>query len=271
LKREGDIEPARLAAHPAVIANAIEGRLTVPEAAERRPLSQRQVQRRQKKHAARSPAWAEPGNRGRRPAKALAESMRPPAGKLAAGKYAGFNDAHRHEKLTPAEGRKRSRPSVRRMLRQAKIASPPQRRPPVPVPAGAVGARGKELAGRRQPSGRAARARSRSNLVRGRGRCSQPRFRRPLSVGAGRGGGLPALIPPPRGTTRYSLKRVPGPARQPGRAMIRIGGAKSNWPEGRLPPRWAALWRNSAGPRSWRAQPRPKEVWSGLGGASRIA
>jgi transposase len=113
-----------------VIENAIEGRLTVQEAAELLPLSERQGKRLKKKHDERNPAWAYHGNRGRRPANALAESMRQQVVKLASGKYAGFHDAQLHEKLTQAEGLKLSRQSVRRILRQAKIVSPQKRRPP---------------------------------------------------------------------------------------------------------------------------------------------
>jgi transposase len=113
-----------------VIENAVEGRWTVQEAAELLPLSGRQVQRLKKKHDERNPAWAYPGNRGRQPANALAESIRQQVIEFASGKYAGFHDAHRHEKLTQAEGLKLSRQSVRRILRQAKRASPPRRRPP---------------------------------------------------------------------------------------------------------------------------------------------
>jgi hypothetical protein len=60
---------------------------------------------------------------------AIAEEIRIRVIELAGGKYAGFNDSHLHEKLTEIEGLTLSRPSVRRILRQAGMRSPQKRRP----------------------------------------------------------------------------------------------------------------------------------------------
>jgi hypothetical protein len=46
------------------------------------------------------------------------------------GKYAGLNDQHFTEKLTEVEGIVLSRPTVRRILRQAGIGAARRRRPP---------------------------------------------------------------------------------------------------------------------------------------------
>jgi hypothetical protein len=59
-----------------VIKDGVEGRLAGQEAVELLQLSGRQLKRLKKKHDERNPAWAYHGNRGRRPANALAESIR---------------------------------------------------------------------------------------------------------------------------------------------------------------------------------------------------
>lgn len=113
-----------------VIENAVEGRVTVQEAAELLQISERQVKRLKKKHDGSNLQWVYHGNRGQRPVNAITECIRQQVIEFASGKYADFNDAHLHEKLTQTEGLKLSRQSVRRILRQAKIASPQKRRPP---------------------------------------------------------------------------------------------------------------------------------------------
>ncbi len=79
---------------------------------------------------AEGPAGLVHGNRGRASPRRLAEDRRARILELAAGRYAGVNDSHLAELLAEREGIKRSRVSVRRILRAAGIASPRTRRPP---------------------------------------------------------------------------------------------------------------------------------------------
>ena len=111
-----------------VVENAVEGRLSVSEAAELRQLSSRQVKRLKQAYDATDAGWVHHGNQERRPSNAISEAVRDQVVELATGKYAGFNDSHLHEKLVKAEGLVLSRPSVRRILRQAGIRSPQKRR-----------------------------------------------------------------------------------------------------------------------------------------------
>ena len=113
-----------------VIENAVQGRLTVGEAAELLQISRRQVQRLKKRHDANRAEWVVHGNRGRIPGNAIAPSVRQRVVDLATGKYGGFNDTHLQEKLKTAEGIAISRQSVRRILRTAGLRSPQKRRAP---------------------------------------------------------------------------------------------------------------------------------------------
>ena len=113
-----------------VIENAVQGRLTVSEAAGLLQISDRQVKRLKKKAKTESADWVHHGNVGRHPANAISTAIEARVVHLASGKYAGFNDTHLHQKLTQAEGLKLSRQSVRRILRKAGMASPQKRRAP---------------------------------------------------------------------------------------------------------------------------------------------
>jgi transposase len=113
-----------------VVENAVEGRVSVIEAAELLQVSTRQVKRLKRQYDPADADWVHHGNRGRQPSNAIAEEIRIRVIELAGGKYAGFNDSHLHEKLTEIEGLALSRPSVRRILRQAGMRSPQKRRPP---------------------------------------------------------------------------------------------------------------------------------------------
>ena len=112
-----------------VIENAVEGRMTVGEAAALLDLSRRQVQRLKGRYQPGEPTWVYHGNQDRRPSNALPAGVRRRVVALAKGKYAGFNDSHLQEKLTEQEGLRLSRQSVRRILRAAGRASPQRRRP----------------------------------------------------------------------------------------------------------------------------------------------
>jgi len=112
-----------------VIENAVEGRLSVSEAAGLLQLSERQVQRLKRRYCPDTVAWVHHGNRGRPMPWALSAALRQTILELARRKYAGFNDSHLCQKLHSEENLVVSRESVRRILRSAKLASPQKRRP----------------------------------------------------------------------------------------------------------------------------------------------
>lgn len=113
-----------------VIEKAVEGGISVGEAAGLLKLSQRQVKRLKRGSQGRSADWVYHGNRGKAPANRLSGALRKQVVDLAKGRYKGFNDTHLWEKLTKHEGLKLSRPSVQRILREAGLASPQKRRAP---------------------------------------------------------------------------------------------------------------------------------------------
>jgi transposase len=77
-----------------VIENAVDGRLSVSEAAGLLQLSERQVQRLKRRYRPESVAWVHHGNRGRPMPWALPTGLRRTILQLARGKYQGFNDSH---------------------------------------------------------------------------------------------------------------------------------------------------------------------------------
>jgi transposase len=113
-----------------VIENAVEGRISVGEAAEVLGLSTRQVKRLKGRSVGKLADWVDHGNRGKTPANRISETVRKQAVELAQGRYQGFNDTHFWEKLQKLEGVALSRQSVQRILREAGIASPQKRRAP---------------------------------------------------------------------------------------------------------------------------------------------
>jgi transposase len=113
-----------------VVESAVEGRVSVAEAAALLGVSERQVKRLKGKYDADDARWVHHGNRGREPGNAISSEVRDRVLELAGGKYAGFNDSHLQEKLTRNEGLVLSRASVRRILREAGMRSPQKRRPP---------------------------------------------------------------------------------------------------------------------------------------------
>jgi len=112
-----------------VIEKAVDGRLSVREAAGLLQRSERQVQRLKRRYQPNSADWVRHGNRGKPRSWALDASLRQRVLELATGKYAGFNDSHLRQKLVEKEGLAISRESVRRILRKAKRPSPQKRRP----------------------------------------------------------------------------------------------------------------------------------------------
>ena len=112
-----------------VIEKAVDGRLSVREAACLLQRSERQVQRLKRRFQPHSAAWVKHGNCGQAKPWALLPQLRQRVLELARGKYAGFNDSHLQQKLVEQEGLTLSRESVRRILRHAKRPSPQKRRP----------------------------------------------------------------------------------------------------------------------------------------------
>jgi transposase len=112
-----------------VIEKAVDGRLSVREAAGLLQRSERQVQRLKRRYRPDSADWVRHGNRGKPRTWALDQPLRQRVLELATGKYAGFNDSHLRQKLVENEGLTLSRESVRRILRKAKRPSPQKRRP----------------------------------------------------------------------------------------------------------------------------------------------
>lgn len=112
-----------------VIEKAVDGRLSVREAARLLQRSQRQVQRLKRRYRPDSADWVRHGNRGKPRSWALDPSLCQRVLELATGKYVGFNDSHLRQKLVEKEGLTISRESVRRILRKAKRPSPQKRRP----------------------------------------------------------------------------------------------------------------------------------------------
>jgi transposase len=113
-----------------ILTGVVEGRLTADEAAELMSLSYRQERRLRHAFLRDGPAALVHGNRGRRPAHALAAELRCRVVALAEGVYAGCNDQHLTELLAEREGILLSRSSVRRILRAAGRRSPQRRRSP---------------------------------------------------------------------------------------------------------------------------------------------
>jgi transposase len=112
-----------------VIEKAVDGRLSVREAARLLQRSERQVQRLKRRFQPNSTDWVRHGNCGQSKPWALDPALRRRIVELARGKYAGFNDSHLQQKFVENEGITVSRESVRRILRQAKRPSPQKRRP----------------------------------------------------------------------------------------------------------------------------------------------
>lgn len=110
--------------------HVLAGEWTQAEAAVSVGLSERQVRRLVAAYREAGPAALVHGNRGRPPAHAVSKALRAQVLRLAQGRYAGLNDVHLTEKLAEVEGLHLSREVVRRILREAGIASPRRRRAP---------------------------------------------------------------------------------------------------------------------------------------------
>jgi transposase len=113
-----------------VLNHLASGALVNAEAAELLGISKRQLQRLHKTYSVEGVAGLAHGNRGRAAHNAIDPALAARVVELAKDKYRGFNHQHLTEMLAENEGIGLSRPTVRRILLQAGISSPRQRRPP---------------------------------------------------------------------------------------------------------------------------------------------
>jgi transposase len=114
-----------------VLAKLDRGEVTVAEAARVLSVSVRQVWRLRAAYRERGAAGLAHGNRGRTPVHAVPGAVREQVVTLARSPaYQGCNDQHFTELLAEREGLVLSRPTVRRILRQAGVTSPRRRRAP---------------------------------------------------------------------------------------------------------------------------------------------
>jgi len=104
-----------------------ERRCTTREAAELMGVSRRHLFRLKKAYREEGPGGLAHGNRGRRPAHAIAEDIRGRVIELAENGYFGYNHTHLHEELVAAHGITLSRRSLTRILRTAGLRSPRRR------------------------------------------------------------------------------------------------------------------------------------------------
>ena len=113
-----------------VLNQVIAGKLIARKAAEILRRSVRQLRRWIADYRQRGAVAVIHGNRGRRPPNRTPQKVIDRVVKLARGRYAGVNQQHFSELLAEREGIVLSRSSVRRMLENANIRSPRQRRAP---------------------------------------------------------------------------------------------------------------------------------------------
>jgi transposase len=113
-----------------VIRRLLKGTVDVEEAALVLDLSARSVRRLRERFVEGGPDALRHGNTGRRPAHALDPALAARVVAFAQDGYAGLNDSHLRDLLEEREAIALSRPSVRRILRAAGIASPRPRRAP---------------------------------------------------------------------------------------------------------------------------------------------
>ncbi len=113
-----------------VLNHLASGALVNAEAAELLGISKRQLQRLHKAYSEEGVAGLAHGNRGRAAHNAIDPGLAARVVELAKDKYRGFNQQHLTEMLAEDEGITLSRPTVRRILLAAGIASPRRRRAP---------------------------------------------------------------------------------------------------------------------------------------------
>ena len=113
-----------------VLQQIVEQKMTARQASELLGLSIRQVRRLVAKYRAQGAPGIRHGNRGKRPNNQTEEDVRNQVLKLARGQYQDYNDCHLTEELAENHGIHLSRSTLRRIRRQANLASPRKRRPP---------------------------------------------------------------------------------------------------------------------------------------------
>jgi len=113
-----------------VLNQIIVGKIVAQQAANLLKCSVRQVRRLLAKYRRDGASALVHGNRGRRPVNRIPRRLVGRVLKLARGPYAGFNQQHFSELHNEREDIQISRSTTRRILSQAGIASPRQRRPP---------------------------------------------------------------------------------------------------------------------------------------------
>jgi transposase len=113
-----------------VIGKVDRGEVTAAQAAEVLQRSVRQVRRILAAYRQEGAASLAHGNRDRNPVHTIPDHVRQRVVELAQTRYAGLNDTHLTEKLAEPEGIFLSRSTVRRIRREAGLASPRTRRAP---------------------------------------------------------------------------------------------------------------------------------------------
>ena len=113
-----------------VIGSVDRGEVTAVQAAEVLRISERQVRRILAAYRKEGAAALAHGNRGRRPVHTIGTEVRQQVVALARTRYPDLNDTHLTEKLNDPEGLHLSRSTVRRIRREAGLASPRKRRAP---------------------------------------------------------------------------------------------------------------------------------------------
>src|SRR6266851_4863288 len=113
-----------------VLNHLASGALINAAAAELLGISKRQLQRLHKAYSEKGAAGLAHGNRGRPACNAIEAAIAARVVELARDKYQGFNHQHLTEMLAENHDIELSRPTVRRILLAAGIASPRRRRPP---------------------------------------------------------------------------------------------------------------------------------------------
>ncbi len=108
-----------------VINVCIQGDMACARAAGLLCLSVRQVKRLKKRMREDGKAALAHANRGRSSHRRLPDAVRQRIVQLSRSTYAGFNDHHLCEKLVEREGFSLSRETLRRLLRQHGLGSPP--------------------------------------------------------------------------------------------------------------------------------------------------
>lgn len=113
-----------------VLNRTLQGGLGVAQAAAVLGVSERHTWRLLAAYRKAGPAALVHGNRGRQPLRTIDEAIKERMRGLAQGRYAGVNHSHLTELLRTREGIGVSRSTVRRVLLQAGLRSPRQRRAP---------------------------------------------------------------------------------------------------------------------------------------------